>query len=123
VSHFEKKDDFIHVTEKELMLNKMDFVKKKNEVDEDQFPRHSEKAVFSSRRGKQNINVVMLDDDSDEDSEVEGDVVALGNDVLNFKAGMEEGSDDKEFGRMYRRCLILLVGVQLRGVAISDEDG
>ena len=41
-------------------------------MDEDQFPRNLKKAASTSGRVKQNIDIVMLDDDSNDDSKVEG---------------------------------------------------
>jgi hypothetical protein len=72
VSHFEEKNKYICMTEKGLMLDKADFSKKGYEMDEDQFPRNLKKVASTSGRDKQNIDVVMLDDDSNDDAKVEG---------------------------------------------------
>jgi hypothetical protein len=58
VSHFEERDDYIHVIEKSLMLDKVEFFEKSYEEDEDQFPMNADKATSISRRDKQNIDVI-----------------------------------------------------------------
>jgi hypothetical protein len=78
ISHFEEKDDFIRVTKKGLMLDKADFTEKGYMVDENEFPRNPENATSSSGQDKQNVDVIMLDDDSDEDTEKQGEVIPLG---------------------------------------------
>jgi hypothetical protein len=66
------------------MLNKADFSDKGYEVDEDQFPKNPDKAASTSGRGKQNIDVVMLDDDSEDDTKIEEEAVAFNDDPSNF---------------------------------------
>lgn len=92
-------------------------------MDEDQLPRNPGKTMFSSGRGKQNIDVIMLDNDFDKNTEIKGEAIVLGNDAHNFDAVIEERSDDKEFEECTRDNLIPLVGVQLGGIAIGDENG
>jgi hypothetical protein len=68
MSHFEEKDDFILVTEKELMLDKADPFEKGYEMDENVFSRNPGKATSLSDPSKQNVDVGMLDDDSNKDT-------------------------------------------------------
>jgi hypothetical protein len=122
VSYFKERDDFICMIEKGLMLDKRDFAKKGYEIDEDQLPRNPRKTAFSSGRGKQNIDVIMLDNDSDKNTEIKGEAIVLGDDAHNFDAVMEERRDDEELEECTRDDLIPLVGIQLGGIAIGDEN-
>ena len=65
----------------------------------------------------------MLDDGSNEDTEKLGEVIPLGEEVVSLDVSMEEGNDDNEVEEGIGDDLISLVGVQLGGVAIDDEDG
>ena len=68
MSHFEEKDNFILVIEKGLMFDKVGFFEKGYEMDENVFFRNPGKAALSSDLSKQNVDVDMLDDDSNKDT-------------------------------------------------------
>jgi hypothetical protein len=62
-------------------------------VDENQFLRIPRKAVSTSGWSKKNVDIVMLDDDSDENTEDEAKAVPLGEEATSFDVGMEEESN------------------------------
>jgi hypothetical protein len=79
--------------EKGLMLDKADFAENGYEMDKNQFSRIPGKAASASSWGKQNVDIVMLDDDSDENTKNEAEIVPLEEEATSFDAGMEEESD------------------------------
>jgi hypothetical protein len=65
----------------------------------------------------------MLHDNSEDGTEVDGEAIALGDNLPNFNASMEEDSDGEEVEECTRDDAVSLVGVKLGGVAIGDDDG
>jgi hypothetical protein len=70
ISLFEEKDEFVRVTEKELLLDKADFSEKWYKIDEQKFLRIPDKSASSSGRGKKKVDELINLSDDEEDQEM-----------------------------------------------------
>jgi hypothetical protein len=90
IFHFMEKNEFIHVIEKESLLNKKDFVVNSNAISESMHPHNSNRIASISRKIKKKIDDLMNMDkeDIDKDMEVGNDAISLDSDLVILEGDM-----------------------------------
>ena len=117
ISHFEEKNEFMRVTEKGLLLNKVNFSEKWYKIDKQKFPWIPNKIASPSDKGKKKVDELINLSDNKEDQEIWEDLgmPGLGDDRL-------EGNDDEEEEEAkVGGGAILLGGAQLKETAAGEE--
>jgi hypothetical protein len=117
IAHFKERNDFIQVTDKSLLLHKVDFSEKGHKIDEQRFLHNPDKSASSSGKGKKKVDdlINLSDDDQDNEMLEEDDAIDLGEDML------EEHEEEEELEAETGGDGIPLVGIQLGGVTIGEE--
>ena len=88
ILHFEENNEFICVTKKELLLNKAHFAVNGYGMDEETYPKNTNKAASMSGKDKKKADEVMKDDLSNEDPEEEEDAIALNDNIVILESSI-----------------------------------
>jgi hypothetical protein len=123
-SYFEEKDEFIQVMEKELLLDKVDFVVNGYVVIECMHPYNLVKATLLSGKGKKKVDdyINLSNDNFGDKMTVEDDINAIDNNYIFNEESMQGYEDDVEMEVESHKDAIPLQGIQLGKVTADEEE-